>query len=449
MIGPLCSSKVIRSASTWQGCDSLVSPLITGTGGVRGQIQHHLVIEQADHHRVDIARDHARGVGDGFLAGKLHLAARQHDGGAAQLAHADVERNARAGGLLVEDHRQHAPFERAVGVGRAVRQTLAGLLAPARLGDQRVQRGGVEIGDVEEMLDGSHAASVFLEASKLFAAADSIAIASRTWASSMMSGGTSRTTFSPAPTSKQALLARGGDEFGVGHAQLEAEQQALAAHFLEYRRMLGKQTRKLLVQIIADPLHMRQEIRRQHQVEHGIADRHGERIAAIGRAVRARRHAFRRLGGGKTGAHRIAAADSLGDRHDVWRNAQPFIGEQFAGAPDAGLDLVEDQQQSVFVAELAQAAQEFRRQHAHPAFALDRLDQDRRGLRPDRRFHSFQIAGRDLIETVDLRAEALQIFRLTARGDCGQRAAVKGAFEGDDPEALGMAARQTGSGAPS
>ena len=31
LIGPLCSSNVIRSASTWQGCDSLVSPLMTGT----------------------------------------------------------------------------------------------------------------------------------------------------------------------------------------------------------------------------------------------------------------------------------------------------------------------------------------------------------------------------------------------------------------------------------
>src|SRR3954466_8739016 len=30
-IGPRCSSKVITSAITWQGCDSLVRPLITGT----------------------------------------------------------------------------------------------------------------------------------------------------------------------------------------------------------------------------------------------------------------------------------------------------------------------------------------------------------------------------------------------------------------------------------
>jgi hypothetical protein len=30
-IGPRCSSKVSTSASTWQGCERRVSPLITGT----------------------------------------------------------------------------------------------------------------------------------------------------------------------------------------------------------------------------------------------------------------------------------------------------------------------------------------------------------------------------------------------------------------------------------
>ena len=30
-IGPRCSSKVITSAITWQGCERRVSPLITGT----------------------------------------------------------------------------------------------------------------------------------------------------------------------------------------------------------------------------------------------------------------------------------------------------------------------------------------------------------------------------------------------------------------------------------
>jgi hypothetical protein len=105
---------------------------------------------------------------------------------------------------------------------------------------------------------------------------------------------------------------------------------------------------------------MLQEAIGQDDVEHGIADGHGERIAAIGRTMRAGLHAGGGLCGGKAGAEREAAADALGDRHDVGRDARPFMGEELAGAADAGLDLVEDQQQAVFVAELAKRLHEFR-----------------------------------------------------------------------------------------
>ena len=99
----------------------------------------------------------------------------------------------------------------------------------------------------------------------------------------------------------------------------------------------------------------------EHDVEHGVADRHGQRIAAEGGAVDAGGHADGRLVGRKAGAHREAAADALGDRHEVGRDAGPFMGEQLAGAADAALDLVEDQQQAVLVAELAQPLQRLRR----------------------------------------------------------------------------------------
>ena len=122
----------------------------------------------------------------------------------------------------------------------------------------------------------------------------------------------------------------------------------------------------------------------EDDVEHGVADRHGQRIAAEGGAVHAGGHADRRRIGRQAGAHREAAADALGDRHDVGLDARPFIGEQLAGAADAALHLVEDQQQAVLVAELAQALQRLRRERADAALALHRLDQDRRRLRRDR-----------------------------------------------------------------
>ena len=140
------------------------------------------------------------------------------------------------------------------------------------------------------------------------------------------------------------------------------------------------------------------------------------------------RHAGRSLLGRQAGAQREAAADALGDRHDVGRDAGPFMGEELAGAADAALHLVEDQQDAMLVAELAQAAQALRRHRADAALALHRFDQDAGGLRPDGGLQRIVVAKGHLIEAFDLRPEAFEIFGLAAGGDGGQRAAVEGAL---------------------
>ena len=122
-------------------------------------------------------------------------------------------------------------------------------------------------------------------------------------------------------------------------------------------------------------------------------------------------------------------------------DADALVGKQFAGAAHAGLHLVEDEQQAVLVAQLAQRPQERRLDDAHAALAHDRLDQDRGGLGADRALGRFEIAKRHLVEAVDHRAEAVEIFLLAAGGERRQRAAVKGALEGDDAVALGRAVR--------
>ena len=93
----------------------------------------------------------------------------------------------------------------------------------------------------------------------------------------------------------------------------------------------------------------------------------------------------------------------------------------------------------MLVAELAQRLEEGLRRRAHAALALHRLDQDARGVRPDRLFHRFEIAMRHLVETVHRRAKAFEIFGGAGGGERAQRAAMERALEGDDAIALGMA----------
>ena len=179
---------------------------------------------------------------------------------------------------------------------------------------------------------------------------------------------------------------------------------------------------------------------REHDVQRRVAERHGERIAAERRAVDAEGEAARRVGGGKAGGHRKTAADPLGGCQDVGTDAGVLVGKEPPGTANAGLNLVEDEQELAPVADLAQAPQETWRDHAHAAFALNGFDHDGGRFRSDRGFDRLEVADRDLVEAFDLRPEALKVLLLTARGDGRERAAMKGAFERQDAIALRMAA---------
>ena len=61
-------------------------------------------------------------------------------------------------------------------------------------------------------------------------------------------------------------------------------------------------------------------------------------------------------------------------------HAPVFDRPPFAGAPHAALHFVHDQQDAVFIAQLAQRREESVRRDNVSAFALDRFDQDTRDL---------------------------------------------------------------------
>ena len=117
-------------------------------------------------------------------------------------------------------------------------------------------------------------------------------------------------------------------------------------------------------------------------VEHGEPGGAGERVAAEGRAVHARgEHRADLRAEGDEGADRHAAAEALGEGHRVGHDAGLLEGEPRAGAADAGLHLVEHEQRADLAGDLAGRAQVGRAARAHARLALDRLEDERRGLR--------------------------------------------------------------------
>ena len=74
--------------------------------GMARQLGNVVGVERADHDGVDIARQHARGIGERLAAAELHFLRGQQDGVAAELPHGDFEGDPRARRRLFENHRQ-------------------------------------------------------------------------------------------------------------------------------------------------------------------------------------------------------------------------------------------------------------------------------------------------------------------------------------------------------
>ncbi len=177
------------------GVRGVRQPVDDGDGGGAGQLVQRFLPEGADHHGVDIAAEHAAGVGDRLAMAELHLLAREHHGLAAHLADADIERDARARRRLLEDQRDDAVLQR-LGLVRAQ----PGPAVARRLDARRVVEDGAQIArrhpvEVEEM-PGAHAAL----ASSAAQAESSRRTASPISSSVQFSGGRRRMVFSPAGT---------------------------------------------------------------------------------------------------------------------------------------------------------------------------------------------------------------------------------------------------------
>ena len=100
----------------------------------------------------------------------------------------------------------------------------------------------------------------------------------------------------------------------------------------------------------------------------------GHRVAGVGSAEAAGVNGVHKLGAAGGGRERQAGAECLGGQRDVAGNALVLGGEQRSGAAHAGLDLVDDQHDSVARRDLPKPFEEAGGLDNEAALALDRLD---------------------------------------------------------------------------
>ena len=160
-----------------------------------------------------------------------------------------------------------------------------------------------------------------------------------------------------------------------------ANQVALAAEFFEP-----------LAEHFAQPLGGREQLLPLDRVDASQASPGRDRIAAEGGGMHARPQAGRQFGLGQHRSGGQTAADRIGEREDIGRDAHGLIGKPLAAAAAAALHLVEHQEQFMLVGQFPQAGQESLRRGADTRFALDGLDQDRRGLVVDEPGRRLQVA---------------------------------------------------------
>ena len=177
-----------------------------------------------------------------------------------------------------------------------------------------------------------------------------------------------------------ALEARPLDLLGVlGGVELDAQHQALAADVADEAVEAADQRPEPGERLLATRGGVVDQAAFE-QVDRHEAGGAGDRVAAVGRAVRAGTPRLHEVGPRDHRGQRHAAGDALGGQHDVGLDAPVLDRPHLPGPTRARLDLVGDEQDAVAVAQLAETLEEAVLGDDVAALALDRLDDDGRHL---------------------------------------------------------------------
>ena len=154
--------------------------------------------------------------------------------------------------------------------------------------------------------------------------------------------------------------------------------------------------------------------------EHRVGGGRRQGIAPERRAVVAEIHGLGDRFRGEEGGHREAPAQPLSEGNHVGNDALVFRCQHRTGASESGLDLVEDEQCSGGVADLAQSRQVAIGRNVHAALALEGLHDERRARVVHR-----SLCGLEIVV-----------------GECAEGAPVEGVLGGDEAGAARRAMRQ-------
>ena len=119
------------------------------------------------------------------------------------------------------------------------------------------------------------------------------------------------------------------------------------------------------------------------------------------------------------------AGQGFGAGENIGDDSVVLVGKPLAGAPHAGLNLVEHQEHAVLVADPPQAGEIIGRRDVDSPLPLHRLDQDRRRFVVDGRGRGGEVVVGHVDETRHHRLEAGMVLGLGGGREGGEGPAVK------------------------
>jgi hypothetical protein len=234
---------------------------------------------------------------------------------------------------------------------------------------------------------------------------------------------------------EDAAAEQPGDHLLGGHRRAHADEEALAVHAHHGADAAGGAE---VGRHLAHPIEDRPLL---EGVERGDDHGAGERAAAEGAAEGADADAGDDLGAGQHGARGEAAGHALRHGEQVRRHAVELGGEGVAGAPHAGLHLVEDQLRTGRAGQLAGRGEVVAPQLEGARHSLHRFDDEGRDVVAERGVEGGDVTARHEGHVERRLREGVAVLAPRHRRGRGG-APVEGALERHDTTPAGLAQRQ-------